>query len=369
MHPTGFAGGRWIRGVRPQFGSWRMTCRLPARLDDNSYLNRKMTPERRRSNRRSLWAQIVGVDIGGTKTAVVTWSRRAGLREVARFATSGPASTLADVARVIGSLELTNAAAIGVACGGPLDASRGVVLSPPNLPGWDQVPVVRTLEKRFHLPGFLMNDANANALAEWTFGAGRGTNSMVFLTAGTGMGAGLVLNGELYEGACGSAGEVGHLRLAPRGPLGFGKAGSFEGFCSGGAIPNLIAFLPPAKRPRNWRDWQRSHPTTRAIAAAAARGDRVALAVLAEVGQRLGQAMALLIDTLNPEMIVIGSLFVRCRRFVEPEMRRVIENEALVPAVQCCRIMPAKLGERVGGYGAVCAALHGLHRLSGATSR
>jgi glucokinase len=128
---------------------------------------------------------------------------------------------------------------IGISCGGPLDSKRGLILSPPNLPGWDNIPITEYFSSRFHVPVFLQNDANACALAEWRYGAGKGLDDMVFLTFGTGIGAGLILNGKLYEGKQSMAGEAGHWRMASFGPIGYGKAGSFEGFCSGGGIAQL----------------------------------------------------------------------------------------------------------------------------------
>ena len=133
--------------------------------------------------------------------------------------------------------------AIGVSCGGPLNSRTGVVQSPPNLPGWDDVPIVKILEDAFGIPAFLQNDANACALVEWKYGAGRGCENMVFLTMGTGMGAGVIADGRLLRGARDMAGEVGHLRLEKDGPVGYGKAGSFEGFTSGGGIARLAAGL------------------------------------------------------------------------------------------------------------------------------
>jgi glucokinase len=307
---------------------------------------------------------IIGIDIGGTKCAVSLRRKNGRVQEVRRFATRGSTATLEEFARVVAQLKSGRVPAIGIACGGPLDARRGVVLSPPNLPGWDRVPVVRFFESRFGGRAFLMNDANANALAEWRFGAGRGSRSMVFLTAGTGMGAGLIIDGRLYEGACGNAGEVGHVRLAETGPVGFHKAGSFEGFCSGGGIAQLVHFLPSHDQPDRIARWIAEHPTAHAIALAARRGDRAARAIFAESGRRLGQALAFLIDTLNPDCIVIGSLWLRCRDLLGPEMRRVLRAEALAEPRRACRIVPAKLGERIGNYGAVCVALHGLRLMN-----
>ena len=307
--------------------------------------------------------RIIGIDIGGTKCVVSVWSDGRPLREHHRFATLGPQESLAATARAIEELKPGRAPVFGIACGGPLDPARGLILSPPNLPGWDRVRVTKFFTDRFGGRAFLMNDANANALAEWRFGAGRGCGSMVYLTAGTGMGAGLVLDGRLYEGACGNAGEVGHVRLAPRGPVGFHKAGSFEGFCSGGGIAQLARFLPAAKRPRRLAAWMARHPSAQDIARAARGGDRTAQAVFAESGRRLGEALAVIIDTLNPERIVIGSLWLRCRDLLGPEMRRVLRAEALPASLRACRIVPSKLGENLGNFGAVCAALHGLGRI------
>ncbi|MDP3072920.1 MAG: ROK family protein [Opitutaceae bacterium] len=308
--------------------------------------------------------QVFGIDIGGTKCAVSVLRANGDVHEFHRFPTRGPEATLDEIALALERNGVGRLPAFGIACGGPLDADRGLVLSPPNLPGWDRVPITRYFERRFDGRAFLMNDANANALAEWRYGAGRGSQSMIFLTAGTGMGGGIVLGGQLIAGACGNAGEVGHLRLAPRGPVGFNKAGSFEGFCSGGGVAQLVRFLPASSRPRNLRAWMHAHPTARDLALAARRGDPTAQAIFAESGRRLGQALALLIDTLNPERIVIGSLWLRCRDLLEPEMRRILKAEALPDSLRACRIVSARLGERLGNYGAVCAALHGLGRLA-----
>ncbi len=118
-----------------------------------------------------------------------------------------------------------------------------MILSPPNLPGWDQIPITEWVRDATGLPAWLLNDADAGALAEWRFGAGRGCQNMVFLTFGTGFGAGLILNGRLYSGIDDGAGEIGHVRISPTGPVGYGKAGSLEGFCSGGGIAQLARLM------------------------------------------------------------------------------------------------------------------------------
>ena len=130
-------------------------------------------------------------------------------------------------------------AAIGISCGSPLDPEHGLIQSPPQLSSWKDVEVVRIFSERFSTPAFLDNDANACALAEHRYGAGRNCRNMIFLTFGTGMGAGLILDNRLYRGTNTYAGEVGHIRLRDSGPIGYHKAGSFEGFCSGAGIAQL----------------------------------------------------------------------------------------------------------------------------------
>ena len=188
---------------------------------------------------------ILGFDIGGTKCAVITatWDgEKVTLLKKEKCETLHTISGEEMLERLIALAEKLldgKPDAIGISSGGPLDEKAGVILSPPNLPRWRDVPVTRILEAHFGVRAYLKNDANACALAEWRFGAGEGCEHMIFLTFGTGLGAGIIANGRLYSGANGGAGEVGHVRLAEDGPVGYGKSGSFEGFCSGGGIARL----------------------------------------------------------------------------------------------------------------------------------
>ncbi len=305
---------------------------------------------------RKVKRDLIGIDIGGTKTAISVWGEGGVPEELRRFPTGGPDELLRNLKTALP--RRLKAPVFGVACGGPLDAAGGRILSPPNLPGWDDVPLVTMLEAGFGGRAFLMNDANANAVAEWKFGAGRGTESMVFLTAGTGMGAGIIAGGQLLSGANGNAGEVGHVRLAGAGPVGFGKAGSFEGFCSGGGIRQLVRYLPKREKPPRAADWAARHPGAQDVILAAKSGDKTARAVLRVSGEKLGAALAVLVDILNPEKIVLGTLYRVARAFLEPSMRRTLEREALPGSLAACRIVPAKLGKNLGNYGAICAALY-----------
>jgi glucokinase len=297
----------------------------------------------------------IGIDIGGTKCAAARLGPGGAIESLGRIATRGPEETLADLAAIVASSNPGPGPIIGI-CGGGLGAARGMISGAPNLPGWDDVPVVDYFHRRFGGPAYFMNDAKACALAEWRYGAGRGTRNMAFLTAGTGMGAGLILDGRLYMGE-GNAGEVGHMRLAPDGPLGYGKRGSFEGFCSGGGMGRWAQDVLRERGLASGFGCARVEDVTAAaVAAAAAGGDPLAREFLAEAGDRLGQALAILVDVLNLRRIVLGSVYVRSRQWLEPSMRLALEREALPTSLADCEIVPAALGEQVGNYGAVAVA-------------
>lgn len=287
--------------------------------------------------------EYIGIDIGGTKCAVIRGDENGKILEKLRFATKSRDSTLQKILDAAGCVRSAQTDAIGISCGGPLDSKKGVILSPPNLPGWDNVPITRLLSEALQLPAYLQNDADACAIAEWKFGAGQGCENMVFLTFGTGLGAGLILNGRLYQGSSGMAGEVGHLRLFKEGHIGYGKPGAYEGYCSGGGIA------------------QYGLGSAEHLAQMAALGDIDALKVWHQTGQYLGQLLSVLVDLLNPERIVIGSIYARCRQFMEDSMYQVLEAEALLGSRRACSIVPAGLGESLGDTAALCVAMHPCH--------
>lgn len=325
---------------------------------------------------------VVGVDIGGTKCAVALGivCREAGeiygfrLLDRNSFATAeeaGPEEVLSRlvfcVRRMIKGNRIAKGQILGtgICCGGPLDHRTGMIQSPPNLPGWHNVPVVRRMEEELGIPAFLQNDANACALAEWRFGAGRGCQDMVFLTCGTGMGAGLILRGRLYCGSGDMAGEAGHIRLNDTGPVGYGKEGSFEGFCSGGGIARLARKKIQEKiqvgdHPVFCPEWSMSlRVTAQDVAKAARAGDLLALEIFGVVGEYLGRGLAILIDLLNPEAIVLGSIYQRCEDLLAERVREVVRREALAVSAEKCRILPAGLGDKIGDYAAFTVAACG----------
>lgn len=295
--------------------------------------------------------KYIGIDIGGTKCAVIVGEYDNGnINIVSRtaFATDvgeEPTAIIERFSEIIA--QQGNFKAIGISCGGPLDSKKGVVLCPPNLPKWIDVDIVRILSERFSVPVFLQNDANACALAEWKLGAGRETRNMIFLTFGTGFGAGLILDGKLYVGTSDMAGEVGHVRLSEDGPEGYGKKGSAEGYCSGGGIRNIGRLFGMDK-------------TAKDIAMAASDGDKTAKEIYSLSGKYLGRMLAILMDILNPECVVIGSVFARSEGLLRPSMEEEIRKEALVYTADCCDIRPAQLGDQIGDYAALITAVYGI---------
>jgi len=244
---------------------------------------------------------------------------------------------------------------IGISCGGPLDSARGIINCPPNLPDWDGVPIVKIFEEKFGVKTRVQNDANACAVAEWKFGSGRGLDNLIFLTFGTGMGAGLILDGRLYSGTNDLAGEVGHIRLAPDGPVGFGKAGSFEGFCSGGGIARMAEEMLKNHIAHGGESSlsDADEISAKTVAVAAKNGDEFAKSVYRACAKRLGQALSLFIDILNPQAVIIGSIYSRDKELFDDIISEVIEAECIPLSASVCRILPAALGNSIGDYAAL----------------
>lgn len=305
---------------------------------------------------------ILGLDAGGTKTACVEGTADGEILqrvELPTHANEPFAQTFPRIAEALHGVmaEAGHAgrsiAALSVSVGGPLRIKEGFLLNPPHLPGWHNVALRAALEAAFPgLPVRVEHDGNAGALAEFRFGAGRGRTGLrhlIFLTFGTGVGAGLIVNGQIVHGATDTAGEIGHWRLAEEGPPGFGKHGSWESFGSGAGLVELAAEMFPAR-------WSRETPI-RAVVEAMLADDADAMRVAEVAGKWMGRGMALLIDAFNPQMIVLGSLAVALGERVLGPARRVIAEEALPQAAAACEILPAALGTRIGDVAALMAAL------------
>ncbi|NLK27909.1 MAG: ROK family protein, partial [Clostridiales bacterium] len=300
---------------------------------------------------------IVGLDIGGTKCAVVLaqFSTEIKIIDKIKFPTESEKGfeytknqLFHNIYQILerNKLQINQICSIGVSCGGPLDSRSGVILCPPNLPGWVNIPFVKLLEDEFKIPAFIQNDANACALVEWKLGAGKGTQNMMFLTMGTGMGGGIIAEGKLLVGASDMGGEVGHIRIEEDGPIGFGKHGSFEGFCSGGGIARLAQDLARKAlkegKPFEWakEEEEIDNLDTKQIAEYAKKGDADAIKVFRIVGEKLGKGVSYFVDILNPEVIVIGSIFGRCEELLRPSMEEVIERECIPFSKAACKVVP-----------------------------
>ena len=309
----------------------------------------------------------IGYDIGGTKCAVCLGEAEGGEMRVAekiKIPTEGvPCEVLDRLNEAAGQIlarrsrTFADVTAAGVSCGGPLSSARGVILSPPNLPGWDEIRVTEYIKEKTGMTARLENDANACAVAEWRFGAGRGTRNMVFLTFGTGLGAGIIADGHLVRGATDNAGEIGHVRLTDGGPAGYNRPGSCEGWCSGGGIARL-ARIEAAKDPAGAAPLLREagspeNFTAANIARLADVGDAFCRRIYEMSGEKLGRTLAILTDILDPERIVIGSVFARSENLLRPAMERVLAAEAL----RSPEVVPAALGEAIGDIAALAVAV------------
>lgn len=308
---------------------------------------------------------LIGVDIGGTKTAVsisegppaVLWRE-----EFPTAPEAGPDTAIAKlqelIARALRDLD-ASPLAIGVSCGSPLDSARGIIQAPPNLPTWIDVPVTAILSEAFGVPCALENDANAGALAEHRYGAGRGCEHMVFLTLGTGLGAGLILNGQLFRGATSMAGEIGHVRLTPSGPWGHGKEGSVEGWASGGGIARYATEVvreAAAAGKTSSLTAKLDRLETRDVGVALEAGDELARSIVRDSGKRLGEALAILVDVLNPQIIVVGGLALRFGEALLQPAREMMHREALETSAAACAVVPAALAGNIGDIAALCVA-------------
>lgn len=313
---------------------------------------------------------ILGVDIGGTKSAAVLGRADGTIiarREEPTEAQTGPQAILARLIALARELlkqqDLSprDLSGIGISCGGPLDTKTGIVYRPPNLPDWDGVPVRALFEEAF--PGVrvvLENDANATALAEWRYGAGRGTQSMAFLTMGTGIGGGLILDGRLYRGANDLAGEIGHQTILIHGPLcKCGKRGCLEALASGPAMARLAQESLHYGRGKRLVEIAGGKPaqiTAKHVIDAAKEGDAFCQNVLSEVGTYMGIGLANLIQILNPERIVLGTLAVHAGDLLLEPIRKAVAEYAWERSRSVCSIVAAELGDRAQDLAAIVLA-------------
>ena len=314
---------------------------------------------------------VVGIDIGGTKLATVVADKTGHILNKVRrptLAEKGPEYALGllfDMVREVvnlSDLDAESISAIGVSCGGPLDTKTGIVYSPPNLPGWDALPLKAKLESEFQVPVTIENDANASALAEFRFGGGRGYTAVLYMTMSTGIGGGIVINGQIYHGSNDSAGEVGHQILLPDGPrCGCGKRGCLEALCSGPAIARR-AQTAIQKRLENEKastailmlaDGRIEDVKSEHVLAAARTGDSLALELVGETGYYMGWGIANLVNILNPDIVLLGTIAVAAGDLLLDPIRQTVSKFAMTRPAEAVKIAPAQLGDALGDLAAV----------------
>jgi glucokinase len=312
----------------------------------------------------------IGIDLGGTKilTGLVNEAgqviaqdyrktgAKKGLNAVVRRMAESTARALQNA-----GVATTTVQAVGIGVPGPVDVDEGIVTQPPNLPGWRNVPVRAMIEEVLEIPTFLENDANAAALGEYLFGAGRGSTHMLYVTVSTGIGGGFILDGKLYHGADGAAGEIGHVTILPRGPhCGCGNRGCLESVASGTAIAREGRELVIRGVPTLISELAGQDPeavTAKLVAEAAQRGDPEAQDIIQEAMNYLGIGIANLVNLLNPETVVIGGSLIKLGDILFDSVRRAVKRRAFPIASQRAQIVPAELGDRVGICGAAAVAI------------
>jgi glucokinase-like ROK family protein len=264
-------------------------------------------------------------------------------------------------------LQIKDILAIGVGVPGPIVSDAGMVLAPPIMPGWDRFPIRETLEKKWGRPVSLNNDAELGALGEWAAGAGRGECNLAYIKVGTGIGCGLLIDGKIYRGITGSAGEIGHLMIDENGPLcACGNHGCLEAFSGGRAIAQQAQEAIKSGKRTNLASFQSDGTiTAQEVAAAARQGDLVAQQILSQAGAKIGIAIAGLVNIFNPGMVIIGGGVSQNGDIVLEPIRQVVNRRSLPAATRVVRITTAMLGRRSSSIGAVIQALTiALHQIA-----
>lgn len=319
---------------------------------------------------------VAGIDMGATHLLIIIADCAAHVireKEISLDINQGPQACIEQAENLLlellgqEGLQVQDLLAVGVGVPGPIVSAEGMVLSPPIMPGWDRYPIRATLEKRWGIPVSLNNDAELGAVGEWAYGAGREVSNLVYIKVGTGVGAGLLLNGHIYSGSSGSAGEIGHITIDENGRLcTCGNRGCLETLAGGKAIAYQALEAVRHGLPTQLAGYNLPEQITAAtVAAEARRGDLIAQKIIAEAGAHLGIAIAGVVNLINPDMIVVGGGIAQIGDlFLEP-VRKSVQDRSLSASARNIRITTAMLGRRSIGIGAVVQGLSlALHRIA-----
>lgn len=311
---------------------------------------------------------VVGIDFGASHLSILMADLAANILEEIEIAIDiqdGPKNCIEKADQLLHELlkksgrELKDILAIGVGVPGPIVSDAGMVLAPPIMPGWDRFPIRDTLVKMWGCPVSLSNDSELGALGEWAAGAGRGEQNLAYIKIGTGIGAGLLLDGQIYRGVTGSAGEIGHLTIEENGPLcACGNHGCLEAIAGGRAIAQQAQeAAKSAKRTQLANIKPIEAITARDVASAARLGDLVSQQILSRAGTYVGIAMAGVVNMFNPGMLIIGGGVAQSGDILLEPIRLAVQRRSLPAATRAVRITTAMLGRRSSSMGAIIQAL------------
>lgn len=322
-------------------------------------------------NREGPYAAI---DLGGTKILVLIADSQGAVQSSVRtptLAAEGPDAVIDRIVETVrqaaaeARVDLSSIRATGVAAPGPIDRDEGVITQPPNLPGWHNVPLAAILSDRLGTPAALENDANCGALGEHAFGAGRGCKDMLYVTISTGIGGGIIVNNQLYAGASGAAGEVGHIGVAMDGPqCGAGHVGCLEAFASGTAIAaRARQAIGEGRMPVTAKLAAQEPPlSAKTVHLASQQGEEEATALITEAGEYFGMGLATLINVFNPEAVIIGGGLVNMGEAILRPAIETARRRSFSQSFTDTRILESELGGRVAALGAITVARDRMQR-------
>ncbi len=316
---------------------------------------------------------VMGFDIGGTKIAICLCMSDGTLIASTRVSNHNrtPEEVLPELVDagkkllVESGIAATDLRAIGIGSPSPMDWKNGIILGPHNMPDWKHVAIRDFLADAFGVEAFFDNDANAQGLAEWIFGAGQNTENMLYLTMSTGIGAGIIANGRMLRGKDNYGGEVGHMVLDVNGPVcNCGLHGDYEAYCGGKAIAQRLQ-KELADKPESAimkaAGGKAENIDMRALEIAVREGDEYACKVWDDMIERNAQAMGMLMNIFNPEIIALGTIAVRCGDlFMKPLLERV-DKYSWKEMSSVCSIVPSKLESKAGEYSGIAVALYSLY--------
>ena len=305
---------------------------------------------------------VIGIDLGGTKIYTAVVDLEGNIISEETVATNAAEGEQAVLNRILGTVEtalknvdISNVKAIGIGSPGPLDVKNGIIVNSANLP-FKNFNIVQPLKEKYNLPTFLDNDANVATLGEFMFGAGKGTENMVFVTASTGIGGGAVLNGKLYRGNTANALEIGHMTVMVDGPrCGCGNAGCAEALGSGTAIMKRGRDAASSNANTTLKNY--AEVTSKEVFEEAAKGDRVSKEIIDTALSYLGIAVANIVNIFDPEKVVVGGGVTNGGQIVFDKIQQEVDNRCLKAISENCVIEKAVLGGKAGVLGAAALAI------------